>query len=132
MATRSTISILDKDTNSITSVYCHWDGYPEHNGQILKDHYNDISKINELMQNGDISSLGETIKDTVFYHRDKGEDKERCSSTTYRVDYDKLTILDVFRLEGEFEDFNYLFDGEWKLLNFNDTTPVLTPLANLV
>jgi hypothetical protein len=131
MATRSTISLLDKVNNRIISVYCHWDGYPEHNGRILKDHYNDISKINELMQNGNISSLGETIEDTVFYYRDKGEPKEVCNSITYQVDYDKLSILDVFRLEGMFEEFNYLFDGEWKLVTVNNNT-VLTPLADVI
>ena len=39
MATRSNIGIVNED-DSITAIYCHWDGYPEHNGKILLNHYN--------------------------------------------------------------------------------------------
>lgn len=33
MATRSRIGIENQD-GTVTSVYCHWDGYPENNGRI--------------------------------------------------------------------------------------------------
>ncbi len=29
MATRSNIGIVN-DNGSVTGIYCHWDGYPEH------------------------------------------------------------------------------------------------------
>lgn len=32
MSTRSQIAMLSGD-DSIKSVYCHWDGYPAHNGR---------------------------------------------------------------------------------------------------
>ena len=38
MATRSFIGKLNKD-DSITGIYCHFDGYPEHAGRILIDNY---------------------------------------------------------------------------------------------
>jgi len=72
MATRSLIGInLD---NGITKIiYCHWDGYPEHNGQLLVDNYNSPSAVFELMELGDMSSLGETPASCVAFHRDRKE-----------------------------------------------------------
>lgn len=69
-------------------IYCHWDGYPEYNGEILKKYYKDPKKVDELISLGDISVLAEKInldpnkphnednrqKDVVIaYHRDGGE-----------------------------------------------------------
>jgi hypothetical protein len=42
------------------SIYCHWDGYLEHNGAILQEHY-DSSRANHLVALGDLSSLKSTI-----------------------------------------------------------------------
>ena len=44
MSTRSNIGILQKNGN-IRSIYCHWDGYPEYNGVLLKNFYNNSQKI---------------------------------------------------------------------------------------
>ena len=91
MATRSRIGLLLED-GTIESVYCHWDGYPEHNGRILQDHY-DQTKLVALLALGDISSLAPEIGErhpfsqfdvpqdqrvnydnwTTFYARDRGE-----------------------------------------------------------
>ena len=88
MATRSTIAKLGKD-GIIKSVYCHCDGYLEHNGKILNEHYKDESKVDELLAHGDISSLNKNIGVKIdfmdyelrikneqcrFYHRDRGEE----------------------------------------------------------
>ena len=88
MATRSAIAKLGKD-GIIKSVYCHSDGYLEHVGRVLDGHYRDESKVDELLEHGDISSLNENIgeklpfndymsfhekKQCRFYHRDRGED----------------------------------------------------------
>ena len=63
-----------KLNDGITKViYCHWDGYPEHNGQLLVDHYNSPSAIVELMELGDLSSLAETPAKCSAYHRDRKE-----------------------------------------------------------
>jgi hypothetical protein len=72
MATRSLIGMnLD---NGITKViYCHWDGYPEHNGQLLVDNYTSPSAVFELMELGDVSSLGETPTSCIAFHRDRKE-----------------------------------------------------------
>ena len=85
MGTRSRIGVMHGDI--VKSVYCHWDGYLEHNGRILQEHYNS-AKANNLVALGDISTLREhiAIPDgidhsfekplpgiTVFYGRDRGE-----------------------------------------------------------
>ena len=55
MATRSRIGVQLKD-NSVLSVYHHWDGYPEWLGRILTTHYNSRSKVEELIDGGDMST----------------------------------------------------------------------------
>ncbi len=54
MGTRSRIAVMHGSVAK--SVYCHWDGYLEHNGTILQEHY-DSSKANHLVALGDLSSL---------------------------------------------------------------------------
>jgi hypothetical protein len=54
MGTRSRIGVMHGD--KVKSVYCHWDGYLAHNGQILQEHY-DSARANNLVALGDLSSL---------------------------------------------------------------------------
>ena len=71
MATRSVIAKLDD--NGLEAIYCHNDGYLSNNGKILDQHYANKDDVNELLAGGDISSLKDTIEDTIFYMRDRGE-----------------------------------------------------------
>ena len=86
MATRSVIAKLDN--KGAKAIYCHSDGYLEHVGRVLDGHYRDESKVDELLEHGDVSSLNENIgeklpfndymsfhekKQCRFYHRDRGE-----------------------------------------------------------
>ena len=88
MATRSTIAKLGKD-GIIKAEFCHSDGYLEHNCKVLNEYYKDESKVDELLAQGDISTLDQNIgeklpfnnymlfhdqKQCRFYHRDRGED----------------------------------------------------------
>lgn len=84
MATHSTIGRYNND-GSVTSIYCHWDGYPAGVGAVLTKHYTDDAKIDALLALGDISSLGNEIGErhdfdsrehdewTTAYGRDRGE-----------------------------------------------------------
>lgn len=95
MATRSTIAIEYAD-GTVDQIYCHWDGYLDNNGVILRDHYSDPFKLQKLIELGDISSLRPEIGEkhafsqfdtgmsseeydklygnmTTFYGRDRGE-----------------------------------------------------------
>lgn len=60
MATRSTIALEFAD-GTVEQVYCHWDGYLEHNGQILLKHYSNPFVLRDLIDGGAISSLGQKV-----------------------------------------------------------------------
>ena len=95
MATRSHIGKQLED-GSISYIYCHWDGYPEHNGKILKEHYTDETKVDALLELGDLSILGPEIGEKqdfndhstynenwcLAYGRDRGEQNVDAHITT--------------------------------------------------
>ena len=60
MATRSTIALEFAD-GTVQQVYCHWDGYLEHNGKILAEHYSNPFILRDLIDLGGLSSLRPTI-----------------------------------------------------------------------
>jgi hypothetical protein len=60
MGTRSTIALEFAD-GTVGQVYCHWDGYLSHNGKILSENYTDPFKLRDLIDLGDLSSLGKEI-----------------------------------------------------------------------
>lgn len=76
MGTRSTIALEFAD-NSVSQVYCHWDGYLDHNGKLLQECYSDPFKLRELIDLGDFSSLRETVEETAetCYTQTHGEEK---------------------------------------------------------
>ena len=75
MGTRSTIALEFAD-GTVEQVYCHWDGYLEHNGAILAEHYSDPFKVKELLAHGGFSSLEATVEGTkeTAYHSARGEE----------------------------------------------------------
>ena len=108
MATRSVIAKLDD--KGIQAIYCHNDGYLSNNGKILDQHYANEVKVDNLIAQGDCSSLKDTIEDTIFYHRDKGD----CYEGVKAVNLNNETKL----LEHAFEtcdaELVYMFAyGSW-------------------
>ena len=105
MATRSRIGIENAD-GTVSSIYCHWDGYPEGVGTTLKNYYSDRDLLNELIDLGDISSLDSTINETVAYHRDRGEELNPA-----RID----KSLEAFG-KSDFEEWGYVYtlENKWK------------------
>ena len=111
MSTRSYIGIKNSD-NTVTYVYCHFDGYPDHNGNILAKSYQSPNRVNELLKLGDLSVLGKfigekqdfdkRIKDTCLaYGRDRGD-----SNISAKTDlYEEL-------IKDQNVDYVYVFDGE--------------------
>jgi hypothetical protein len=79
MGTRSTIALEYAD-GTVEQVYCHWDGYLDHNGEILNDHYTDPFKLQALINSGDMSTLGEDVEDCKFY----SERGEVCPARKYK------------------------------------------------
>jgi hypothetical protein len=64
MATRSTIALEFAD-GTVQQVYCHWDGYLEHNGKILFESYQDPFKLRDLIDLGDVSVLARSTTSTI-------------------------------------------------------------------
>jgi hypothetical protein len=56
MSTRSNIVLL-RENGSCSAVYCHYDGYLEHNGRILLDNYTSTKDVRALVAMGNIRSL---------------------------------------------------------------------------
>jgi len=136
MATRSTIGVLNSD-GSVRAVYCHWDGYPEHNGKLLLENYTSEDLVRELIELGSISSLGRQIGEKHPFSKfedDKGEHPlvgaakearielaEQEGWTTFygrdrgEPDVNATTFGNVEEFVNEFgEEYNYLFiNGTW-------------------
>ena len=121
MATRSTISLEFAD-GTIGQVYCHWDGYLAHNGEMLQEYYSNPFVLRDLIDLGSLSSLRPQIgtkhpfsmyeakmtqdeyanlyRDMCsFYERDRGE---RSADATYFKDY--LHFL----VDGQEEEYDYI------------------------
>lgn len=148
MGTRSRIGVMHGD--NVKSVYCHWDGYLEHNGAILQEHYDSV-KANQLVALGDLSSLRpeigekhafsqfdlpadevEAFKEATknmctFYARDRGEAGTEWKTHTNFVDF-------FAEVEGSCCEWYYIMrDSVWYVGNRYETDEKffqkLVPLA---
>lgn len=68
MSTNSHIGLLLGD-GSVKYIYCHYDGYPDGVGDILKTHYRDEGKVKQLISLGAISILGEILEPSELVRR---------------------------------------------------------------
>jgi hypothetical protein len=84
MATRSRIAIENQD-GTVTSVYCHFDGYVKGVGKTLFENYN-RETTEQLVALGDLSQLYESTESSVAYARDRGEDLNK----TIYIDVEEL------------------------------------------
>ncbi len=127
MATRSNIAIVNQD-KSISSIYCHWDGYPEYTGKMLLNHYTTSDIVNELLKLGNLSQLCEKLYSTDIHTFAEPEEGVCVAYGRERGESNQEAI--VFENLGEFEDsasdswsdYQYLFDnGKWSYRNVNNT-----------
>lgn len=117
MGTRSAIGVMHG--NKCKAVYCHWDGYIDHNGRILQEHYNS-AKANHLVALGSMSSLKPNVEIpegvehsfekpaegiTVFYGRDRGEE-----GNEFRVSFSDKELFEQF---DWCEYFYVMNNGVW-------------------
>jgi len=121
MATRSRIGIENVD-GTISSIYCHWDGYPKNNAVLLERHYQNREKVEKLINLGSISYLAPLVEPTtethsfnspeddvvVAYHRDRGEEYIGPRVDNSKEDY----------LSSDLEEYGYLYtlEGEWLVI----------------
>ena len=140
MGTRSTIALEFAD-GTVGQVYCHWDGYLDHNGRILYEHYVDPFKLRELIDCGDISSLGEVVGEkhafsqfdtemssedydrlygnmTTFYGRDRGE--SGCEARYFKD-------FEDYKRNHQYEEYEYIMrrDGFWYVCDHGHTYELL-------
>lgn len=148
MATRSTIALEFAD-GTVAQVYCHWDGYLDNNGALLQDNYTNPFILRDLIDLGDLSSLGPQIGTKhefenpyqlgtpeytdwaftkknmcTFYGRDRGESG---TDAQYFKDYAEYVA------KGQREEYNYILrqvDGQsvW-FVNSDDTNGQFITLA---
>jgi hypothetical protein len=123
MATRSRIGIVN-DNGTVTSIYCHYDGYPDHNGAILVEHYNTESKIRELMTLGDISILGEVIGVKCDFDTFRSRNRNQCLAygrDRGETNIDAVTHSSIAEFLAEGEEYNYLWrDNQWNCMDWNN------------
>lgn len=122
MSIRCVIGMKQKD-GTVSSIYCHNDGYPAGVGAVLGGWYNTPETVVALIALGGLSSLGTKLVPnpdevhsfnnpqlnvTVAYRRDRGENSKM--EKTYRT-------VETFRKNGRNDfaaDYLYLFDeGKW-------------------
>jgi hypothetical protein len=148
MGTHSRIGVMHGD--KVKSIYCHWDGYLEHNGEILLKHY-DSAKANNLVALGDMSSLQAEIGEKhafsqfelpadeveafkaltedwcTFYGRDRDE-----KGTEFKVAQTFAEFLE--QAEGCGAEYYYIMrDGVWYVGDTYESSPLskkLTALAD--
>lgn len=120
MATRSRIAI-ENENGKVQSIYCHYDGYPSHNGEILNGNYVDVDTVKELIGLGDISILAENVTETQAYGRDRGESGTEAMEHSNRNEFKSI----------EYGEYAYLFNtkGQWEVLgveaDYTNLTEVL-------
>lgn len=110
MGTRSIIAIQD-NAEECLAIYCHYDGYPDHQMPLLNKKYNRPAVIRKLLSGGDLSSLetkttwklGETRKPQPLSYRERG-DKD--------IDMQRVKIVDLAKqADSCCAEYIYLFRG---------------------
>ena len=111
MGTRARIA-RDNGDGTVTSIYSHWDGYPDYLGKMLIEHYTEPAKIDALIALGDVSQVRAEVAApegvahtfdkpqpnvTIAYGRDRDEKNVDCR--THAIN------------DGDWEECNYLYTG---------------------
>jgi len=113
MGTHSRIGVMHGD--KVKSVYCHWDGYLEHNGQVLEQYY-DSAKANNLVALGDMSTLRPQIGEKHAFSQfdlppeevEAYKELTRDWCTFYGRDRGEVS---VWKVANTFEEFLEQADG---------------------
>jgi hypothetical protein len=116
MSTRGRIAIQLPD-ESILSVYCHFDNYPEGTGVNLVEHYSNREDVEELIDGGDISCLwtnvgwnNETLSETgPLYYSSRGEECPPHHDNN----------LEEYLSEGEEYAYIFTLEDEWVCYNMH-------------
>ena len=132
MGTRSRIGYELPD-HTVVSVYCHYDGYVDHNGRVLVEHYTDRDAVKDLIDGGSMSSLRTThLWVTAAVRTEDGDiardmdgnwvySPTRDAQPLYHIERGEElnvehTSFDEFVSGNSGEEYAYLFDlnGNWE------------------
>lgn len=120
MSTRSLIFIKE-DHQNYHGIYCHNNGYPSYNGDLLLTHYLDLNKIQGLIALGNISRLGCNLfaspRDRLF------GDVNRYSENTDYLNLPKY-VREMLDKEYNSDKYTSAYHRDW-LEDLEDV--VLTP-----
>ena len=137
MATRSTIALEFAD-GTVEQVYCHYDGYLSHNGKILLQHWFDPFKLQQLIDLGNLSSLGKEIGvkhpfdnpgqyGSTEYIAFKAKYGDMClfygrdRSDVEFVNKMKFKDFADYKANHEEQEYEYILrtDGKWYVKSYN-------------
>jgi len=132
---------MEQDDGSYKGVYCHWDGYIEHNGGLLLDYYNTREMAEKLIELGDLSSLQPKLypdpaKPHKFWDGLEPRQEQELVTLAYGRDRgEKGTEAKTFNLKGldtdSWGEYFYVFtkDNQWKYFTFGHLSEGLRDLA---
>lgn len=135
MGTSSRIGIENED-GTITSIYCHWDGYVSHVGNILMNFYGDPAKIHELMKLGDLSCIDKEIGEKHNFNNHLDEHEDWCLAygrDRGEEDTEAKLSKNFKEFEDLFEEYTYLFrDNQWFVFDYynEETDTIKTMLVS--
>jgi hypothetical protein len=92
MATRSTIAVVHED-GTVSQIYCHYDGYLQHNGQMLLEYYNNTLAVEFLVSKGDLSVLAPRVSTTGSHSFDTPENGVCTLAVEFLVSKGDLSVL---------------------------------------
>lgn len=110
MSTRSAIARQNPD-GSVDVIYCHWDGYLTGVGLELVGYYSTKSKLDRLIELGNISTLEDTLEAT----------EEQCKGSYYPAEHhESLADLQESLVDSMIE---YLYVGTPSTYKLDGWTP---------
>ena len=110
MGTRSRIGIQLAD-DSIISIYCHYDGFPEHVGKLLVVNYNQFNLDKLFGEPKDLRCL-----DIPSKEQDVLQDPSNIAQYTFRSIYE----LKERAMNMHCEYLYYFQNGIWNCMDFNE------------
>jgi hypothetical protein len=121
MSTHSFIG-YETDTGSVVGVYCHYDGYLDGVGYVLKKHYTDPAKIKALVELGSLSSLGSHLGEKHTFTDDV--DEKEWTTAYHRDRDDELVIAeydDMYSIASSVYEFMYVYMNQGLWMHKNDS-----------
>ena len=104
MSTNALIAYVDPVTRKATATVVHWDGYIEHTGNMLAQHYNTPRDAEAICSMGYLSYVDENV--------------DIQGGVDTPIKYDSLDeMIRLFNHSYEFEYLYVYFGGQWSVLS---------------